>query len=52
MVNVQTLEKCFIGRIDNEMGNTDQTVEDSIRNATWTAIDIIITPRVELATGQ
>ena len=49
MVNVQTLEKCFNGRNDNEMGNTDDTVEDKIRNATFTAIDIIIIPRIELS---
>ena len=48
-VNVQTMEKCFNEKNDSEVGNTVDTVEDRIQNAIWTAIDNIVTPRVELA---
>ena len=49
MVNVQTLERFFNESIDREMSNFVDTVEDMIQNAISTAIDNIITPRVELA---
>ena len=49
MVNVKTLEKCFIERIDREMSNFVDTVEDRIQNAILTAIDNIVAPKIELA---
>ena len=49
VVNVKTLERCFNERIDREMGKIVDTVEDRIQNAILTAIDSIITPKIELA---
>ena len=49
-VNVKTLERCFDGRIDREMSNIVDTVEDRIQNAILTAIDSIVAPKIELAT--
>ena len=46
--NVKTLERCFIERIDREMSNIIDTVEDRIPNAILTAIDNIIAPKIEL----
>ena len=48
-VNVKTLESCFNGRIDREMNNIVDTVEDRIQNAILTAIDNIVAPKIELA---
>ena len=48
-VNVKTLERCFNERIDREMSNIIDTVEDRIQNATLTAIDNIVAPKIELA---
>ena len=48
-VNVKTLERCFNERIDKEMGNIVDTVEDRIQNAILTAIDKIVAPKIELA---
>ena len=48
-VNVKTLERCFNGRIDREMSNIVDTVEDRIQNAILTAIENIVTPKIELA---
>ena len=48
-MNVKTLERCFNERIDWEMSNIVDTVEDRIQNATLTAIDNIVTPKIELA---
>ena len=48
-VNVKTLEKCFNERIDREMSNIVDTVEDRIQNAILTAIDNIVSPKIELA---
>ena len=48
-VNMKTLEKCFNERIDREMSNIVDTVEDRIQNAILTAIDSIIAPKIELA---
>ena len=45
-MSVKTLEKCFNKRIDREMSNIVDTVEDRIQNAILTAID---TPKIELA---
>ena len=47
--NVETLKRCFNERIDKEMGNLVDTVEDRIQNAILTAIDSPITPKIELA---
>ena len=49
VVNVKTLETYFEGRIDWEMNNIVDTVEDKIRNAILTAFDNIVAPRIELA---
>ena len=49
MVNVKTLERCFNERIDREMSNIVDTVEDRIQNAILTTIDNIVAPRIELA---
>ena len=49
LVNVKTLERCFIERIDRETGNTIDTVEDRIQNAISIAIDSNITPKYDLA---
>ena len=48
-VNVKTLERCFNERIDREMNNIIDTVEDRIQNAILTAIENIVTPKIELA---
>ena len=48
-MSVKTLEMCFNGRIDREMGKIIDTVEDRIQNAILTAIDNIVAPKIELA---
>ena len=48
-VNVKTLERRFNERIDREMSNIVDTVEDRIQNAILTAIDNIVAPKMELA---
>ena len=48
-MNVKTLERCFNERIDREMSNIVDTVEDRIRNAILPAIDNIVAPKIELA---
>ena len=48
-LNVKTLERCFNERIDREMGNIVDTVEDRIQNAILTAIDNVVAPKIELA---
>ena len=45
-VNVKTWEKCFNERIDREMNNIVDTVEDRIQNAILTAIDRIVPLRL------
>ena len=47
VVNAKTLESFFIERIDKEMGNIVDTVEDKIQNAILTAIDSIIAPKID-----
>ena len=47
--NVKTLARCFNERIDREMNNVVDTVEDRIQNAILTAIDNIVAPKIELA---
>ena len=49
VLNVKTLERCFNKRIDREMCNIVDTVEDRIQNAILTAIDNIVAPKIELA---
>ena len=48
-MDVKTLERCFNERIDREMSNIVDTVEDKIQNAILTAIDKIVAPKNELA---
>ena len=48
-MSVKTLEKGFNERIDREMSNIIDTVEDRIQNAILTAIDNIVAPKIELA---
>ena len=48
-MNVKTLERCFNERIDREMSNIVDTVEDRIQNAFLSAIDNIVAPQIELA---
>ena len=49
VLNMKTLERCFNERIDREMENIVETVEDRIQSATLTAIDNIVGPKIELA---
>ena len=49
VLNVKTLERCFNERINREMCNIVDTVEDRIQNAILTAIDNIVAPKIELA---
>ena len=48
-MSVKTLERCFNERIDREMNNIIDTVEDRIQNAILTAIDNISAPKIKLA---
>ena len=48
-VDVKTLGRCFNERIDREMSNIVDTVEDRIQNAILTAINNIVAPKFELA---
>ena len=48
-MSVKTLERCFKERNDREMSNIVDIVEDRIQNAVLTAIDNIVTPKIELA---
>ena len=48
-MSVKTLERCFNERIDREMSNIVDTVEDRIQNAILTAIENIVAPKNELA---
>ena len=48
-MNVKTLERCFNERIDREMSNIVDTVEDRIQNAILNAIENIVAPKIELA---
>ena len=47
LVKVKTLKRCFNERIDREMGNVVDTVEDSIQNAILSAIDSNNIPKIE-----
>ena len=48
-MNGKTLERCFNERIDKEMSNIVDTVEDRIQNAILTAIEKNVAPKIELA---
>ena len=48
-MNVETLQRYFNERIDREMSNIVDTVEDRIPNAVLAAIDNNVTPKIELA---
>ena len=48
-MNVKTLKKNFNERVDREMSNFVDTVEDRIQKAILTAIDNNIAPKIELA---
>ena len=48
-MSVKTLERCFNEKIDREMSNIFDTVEDRIQNAILTVIDNIVAPKIELA---
>ena len=48
-MSVKTLERCFNERIDREMSNFVDTIEDRIQNAILTAIENIVAPKIELA---
>ena len=48
-MSVKTLERCLNEKIDREMSNIIDTVEDRIQSAILTAIDDIVTPKFELA---
>ena len=48
-MNVKTLERCFNKRIDREMSNIVDTVENRIQNAILIAIDNKVAPKIELA---
>ena len=47
-MDVKTLERCFNERIDREMNIIVVMVEDRIQNASLTAVDNIIMPKIEL----
>ena len=47
--SVKTLVRCFNERIDREMSNIVDTVEDRIQDAILTAIENILAPKIELA---
>ena len=46
VLNVKTLERCFNERIDREMENIVETVEDRIQSSILTAIDNIVGPKL------
>ena len=48
-MSVKTLEMCFNERIDRQMNNIVDTVEDRIQNEILTAIDNIVNPKIEIA---
>ena len=48
-MHVKTLERCFNDKIDKEMSNNVDAVEDRIQNAILAAINSIVAPEIELA---
>ena len=51
-ISVKILERCFNEKIDREMNNIVDTVEDRIQNAILTAVENIVAPKIELAIGS
>ena len=51
-MGVRTLERCFNERIDREMSNIIDKVEDRIQNAILTAIDYIVAPKLNQQSAQ
>ena len=49
VANVKTLERCFNERIDREMSNIVDIVEDRMQNSILTAIENFVAPKIELA---
>ena len=49
LVNVKPLERCFNEKIDREVGNIVDTVEDRNQNAILTANDAIITAKIAIS---
>ena len=47
LVNVRTLERIYLEKIDRDIGINNDTVEVRIQNANSTAGDSIITPKIE-----
>ena len=48
-MNVKTLERCSNERVDGDLNNIVDTVQDKIQNAISTDIDNIVAPIIELA---
>ena len=48
-MNVKTLERYFDERIDREMSNIVDKVDDRIQNAILTTIENLVAPKIELA---
>ena len=48
-VNVKTMERCFIEKIDKDICNIVDTVEDRSQNVILTDIDRNVDPKIELA---
>ena len=48
-MSMKTFEMCFHERIDREMSNIVDTVEDRIQNTILTAIEYIVAPKIQLA---
>ena len=48
-MSVKTFERCFNERIDREMSNIVDTVENRIQKAIMTAFDDIVAPKIDLA---
>ena len=51
-MGVRTLERRFNERIDREMSNIIDKVEDRIQNAILTAIDYIVAPKLNQQSAQ
>ena len=45
-LNVKTLARCFKERVDREMNNIAETVEDRLQKAILTAIGNIVAPKI------
>ena len=48
VVNVETFENCFNGKVDKEKRDIVDTVQDRIQSAILTAMHSIFTPKIEL----